>query len=32
MLHEWRKLMCQQPVVNGNTEDVLKELRANKIL
>ena len=32
VLHEWRKLMCQQPIVHGNNKDVLKELRANNIL
>ena len=32
MLHEWRKLMCQQPIVHGGNQVVLKELRANNIL
>ena len=32
MLYEWRKLMCQQSIVHGNNQIVLKELRANNIL
>ena len=32
MLHEWRKLMCQQSIVHGNNQVVLKELRDNGIL
>ena len=32
MLYEWRKLMCQQAVVHGNNQVVLKELRANNII
>ena len=27
MLSEWRRLMCLQPTVNGNTKAVLEELR-----
>ena len=32
MLYEWRKLMCQQSIVHGNNQVVLKELRDNGIL
>ena len=27
MLSEWRRLMCLQPIVNGNNKSVLNELR-----